>query len=80
MSAAENRLPQSDEVRRAVEDEIERLLSILDAMDGDPDLEDTDREDDYASIDHPGFIWGGSEDGGPAHKGVRWFSGLPLDS
>lgn len=44
MSAAENRLPQSGEVRRAVEDEIERLLSILDAMDGDPDLEDTDRE------------------------------------
>ena len=27
--------------RRSIEDAIERLLALLDAMDGDPDLEDT---------------------------------------
>jgi hypothetical protein len=56
--------------RRDIEDQIERLLSILDAMDGDADLEaDADREDDSADYDSPGFVWGGSEEGGPAHSG-----------
>jgi hypothetical protein len=51
--------------RHDIEDEIERLLSILDAMDGDANL-----EDDSAELDMPGFIWGGGEDGGPAHSGA----------
>ncbi|SFJ57378.1 hypothetical protein [Aerobium aerolatum] len=51
--------------RHDIEDEIERLLSILDALDGDPD-----REDDSTELDTPGFIWGGGEDGGPAHSGA----------
>lgn len=33
--------PHEPFTRRAIEDEIERLLSMLDAMDGDCDLEDT---------------------------------------
>jgi hypothetical protein len=34
-------------IRRAIEDRIERLIGILDALDGDADEEDTDpREDD----------------------------------
>ncbi len=51
--------------RGDIENEIERLLSILDAMDGDPDV-----EDDSVELDLPGFIWGGGEDGGPAHSGA----------
>ena len=53
-------------VSRAIEahqDAIERLIAILDAMDGDPDLEDcgdTEPGDDHASA----FYWfGGSEQG-----------------
>lgn len=36
------------EARRAIEAEIDRLISLLDAIDGDPDLEtfDPDLEDD----------------------------------
>ena len=62
--------------RRDIEDQIERLLSILDAMDGDADLEadadfepSSDWEDDPSRLDAPGFIWGGGEGGGPAHSG-----------
>lgn len=53
----------SPSVRRSIEDEIERLLSLLDALDGDADFEDDD------NLDPPGFIWGGGEEGGPAHSG-----------
>lgn len=51
--------------RHDIENAIERLLSILDALDGDADL-----EDDSAELDLRGFIWGGGEDGGPAHSGA----------
>ncbi|SFJ58255.1 hypothetical protein [Aerobium aerolatum] len=51
--------------RHDIENAIERLLSILDTLDDDPD-----REDDPAELDLPGFIWGGGEDGGPAHSGA----------
>lgn len=49
-------------VRRSIEEEIERLIALLDAFDGDADTEEGD-------LDLPGFIWGGNEDGGPAHSG-----------
>ena len=56
--------------RRDIEDQIERLLSILDAWDGDADFEDdADREYDSVDYDSPGFVWGGGEEGGPAHSG-----------
>jgi hypothetical protein len=55
--------------RRSIEDEIDRLIALLDAMDGDPDLEGDEREIDPAEIDSPDFIWGGGESGGPAHSG-----------
>lgn len=49
-------------MHQAIEAEIERLIALLDATDGDPDLEPDD-------LDPPGFIWGGGEDGGPALSG-----------
>lgn len=48
--------------RQSIEDEIERLIALLDAADGDPDLEP-------GELDPPGFIWGGGEDGGTALSG-----------
>lgn len=63
MNAGRNR-------RRVIEETIDHLISLLDAMDGDPDFEsDSDREDDPSDRDYPGFLWGGGEDGGPAHSG-----------
>ncbi len=56
--------------RQFIEEAIDHLISLLDAMDGDPDFEsDSDREADPGDMDYPGFLWGGSEDGGPAHSG-----------
>lgn len=53
---------QSVTLRQSIEDEIERLIALLDAADGDPDLESD-------NLDPLGFIWGGSEDGGSALNG-----------
>jgi hypothetical protein len=42
-----------DAVRGMVEDAIEALLALLDAIDGDSSLEDDEREGDFAD-DEPG--------------------------
>lgn len=52
----------SPKLRQSIEVEIERLIALLDATDGDSDLELDD-------LDPPGFIWGGGEDGGPSVSG-----------
>jgi hypothetical protein len=54
---------QSVTLRQSIEDEIERLIALLDSTDGDGDLEHDD-------LDPPGFIWGGGEAGGPAQSGT----------
>lgn len=53
---------------------IQGLIDMLDVIDGDPDFEDADREDDPAQFDLPGFIWGGGEDGGPAQAFLSFMS------
>lgn len=45
----------SHAVRQAIESEIERLIAILDELDGDPDLED-ECEDEGAQCDDEGAI------------------------
>jgi hypothetical protein len=40
-------------VRKGIEDEIERLISMLDTLDGDPDLEE-ECEDEGAQCDDEG--------------------------
>jgi hypothetical protein len=46
--------------RQQLEEWIERAIAILDALDGDTDLED-DVEHDEAEDDAPGLIRGGGE-------------------
>lgn len=44
--------------RRAIEDQIEFLIGLLDGIDGDPDLEpcaDVDGEDDALRLPHPAY-------------------------
>jgi hypothetical protein len=48
--------------RRQIEDEIERLICVLDAMDGDADFEEPGDhepccEDEGAQCDHEGAMW-----------------------
>lgn len=51
-------LPHQPQIRRAIEDEIERLLSMLDAMDGDCDMEETG--DDEPWIGGPLYMRNGT--------------------
>lgn len=44
--------------RTMLERWIEDAIALLDQIDGDPDLEDDDREADDAERDMPGRIWG----------------------
>jgi hypothetical protein len=46
--------------RQLLEDWIERAIALLDALDGDTELED-DTEHDEAEDDAPGLIRGGGE-------------------
>lgn len=46
--------------RQMLEHWIEQAIALLDQMDGDPDLEDDDREADDAERDMPGLIRGGA--------------------
>lgn len=46
--------------RQQLEEWIERAIAVLDALDGDTDLED-DTEHDEAEDDAPGLICGGGE-------------------
>lgn len=60
--------PYSTDLRERVEDEIERLVMLLDALDGDPDFEPVDeREQDpdfeADSDDEPWLGWVTLEDG-----------------
>lgn len=46
--------------RQMLEHWIEQAIALLDQMDGDPDIEDDDREADDAERDMPGLIRGGA--------------------
>lgn len=50
-SGAVLRFPTAHFARRTIEAEIERLIAVLDALDGDPDLEP---EDDIENDEHDG--------------------------
>lgn len=75
MPGTPNGTPVPSLSRPMIEAEIERLIGLLDATDGDPDLEDDGTgepeyedegaqadDDDYPDYeDEPGFIRGGAE-------------------
>lgn len=47
-----------------------RILRAAVAAEGRKGGSRDDLEDDDAEHDEPGFIWGGGENGGPAHSGA----------
>lgn len=57
--------------RETIEDEIERLIALLDALDGDPDLEEcSDREED--DCDDPAWLERTNQTGAPCPADMRW--------
>ena len=72
-------------MRRAIESTIERLIGMLDALDGDADLEEAESaEDDDADEDHcchaeaPDF--GIDQTGWPRNPSAAWARGLFTDA
>lgn len=69
MAAGSNSISAPYCLRSRIEDQIDKLIAMLDAMDGDPDLEDGhDAEDDPADL-------GIADDGGLCEQRMR-FSAL----
>src|SRR3546814_5902936 len=57
--------------RKTVEDEIARLIALLDALDGDPDLEEcSDREQD--DCDDPAWLERINQTGAPCPANMWW--------